>query len=51
MAKRMTSRVNVVKYRKYARADVWLDDRLIDCVIGRELGAKVFLLVFEAGRG
>lgn len=44
------SRLNVVRYKKYLRADVWLDDRLIDCVNGRQLGAKVFMLVFESNR-
>ena len=45
------SRLNVVRYKKYLRADVWLDDMLIDCVSGRQLGAKVFMLVLESRRG
>ena len=45
------SRVQVIRYKRFHRADVWLDDMLIDCVIGRELGAKVFMLVLESIRG
>ena len=42
------SRLQVIRYKRYLRADVWLDGMLIDCVIGRELGARVFMLVLES---
>ena len=42
------SRLRVIRHKNCLRADVWLNDKLIDCVIGRELGAKVFMLVFES---
>lgn len=45
----MQTRLRVIRY-KYLRADVWLDGMLIDCVTGRELGARVFLLVLDSER-
>lgn len=49
MGKAIT-KVKVIRYKKYLRADVWLDERLLDCVNGRQLGAKVFMLVFDLGK-